>query len=402
VGEREAHPGPLAVQAGDDDDGLSAFFIHGETIRRGDRDLVRRSIVEKGFEILLEVELCGDRRAQLAEWLSARDVAVGSDDIATALVAFDLLPITAEGTDGVAVPPGWNDRHRVAADAAMKEVNRLPRPGSRYVPVSGPRSSRDAWSLLDSLAPDRSALIRKEIAARRAAFATSQPVRELSSIACRAKVELIDYKGSLAVRKTFRPGAERYLERELAVFRELGPHCPAIPALLEHGPNHLVMEYVDEADQLGLPDGEALLPLPLDLVRQLADFVRTCVAHGFDPIDLKPDGNAIFTRAGVKIIDYEFWRRCPADTRPEHCYSLAGLPDDFDGDRPMGLWAPFRPYPSKWLPFTGLPVRSFLYDPPWLQRLKRLPWPAIAILRRVGRAGARFVRGRGRADGTPR
>lgn len=383
---------------GDAAAGLSAFIIHAETVRRGDEDLVRRCIAEKGFEVLLDLDITEDRREKLANWARPR---AGADisEAAVVLIAHDLLPITAPESAGS--DSSVNERDGIATRAARNEVGRLHGRGRRYHPVSALAPSADAWSLLDALAPDRRAAIRQHIEARTAAFTTPPPLSELSSVACRAKVELVEHDGSLAVRKTFRPAAQRYLERELTVFRELGPHSDAIPRLLESGPDYLIMEYIDAADQLGIPDGEALLPLPLKHVRELAAFVRTCVANGFDPIDLKPDGNAIFTRKGLKVIDYEFWCRCSRNLRPEDCYSLAGLPADYDGDRPMGLSAPFRPYPMKWLPFTGLPVRSFLYDPPWLQRLKRLPWPAVAILRRAGRAGARLARGRGRADGSP-
>jgi hypothetical protein len=385
---------------GDDVTGLGAFIIHAETVRRGDEDLVRRCVVEKGFEILLDLDISDDGRGTFAQWAETRLPAASISQAAAVLIAHDLLPIAP--SENAENGFGRNDRDEIAMRAARNEVNRLPDSGGQYNPVSALRCSADAWSLLAVLAPDRTAEVRCQIEARAAEFSTPPPVSELSSVACRAKVELVEHNGALAVRKTFRPAAGRYLDRELAVFQQLGPACDAIPKLLEHGPTYLIMEYIDQADQLGIPDGEGLLPLPLKHVRELAAFVRTCVANGFDPIDLKPDGNAIFTRKGLKVIDYEFWRRCPDGTRPEDCYSLAGLPQDYAGDRPMGLSAPFRPYPTKWLPFTGLPVKSLLYDPPWLQRLKRLPWPAVAILRRAGRAGVRLVRGRGRADGSPR
>jgi hypothetical protein len=154
------------------------------------------------------------------------------------------------------------------------------------------------------------------------------------------------------------------------------------------------MEYIEEADQLPLPRGPALLPLRQ--VRQLAAFIRECVGHGFDPIDLKPrGGNALYTRSGVKIIDYEFWRRCDPSTPPEQSYCLSGLPADYDDDRPWGLIFPFEPYPLKWRRVVGLSPKSFLYDPPWLQQLKRLPWLVRAFFGRHGRAMARRLPNRG-------
>lgn len=388
--ECRTDPIELTVPSRQGESGLSGFFVSSEAARRGDVDLVRKSIVEKGFEILLELQIGPDRQHCVTDWLKDRGRDEGSGDIAAVFIAHDLLPIACSVADESAEASRRNERNAIATAAAVKEVNRLCPEHQSYVPVRATEDGDDAWSLLAALVPDRVEAIREEIIARFAAFATPPPLRELSSVACRAKVELVEYEGGLAVRKTFRPGAERYLERELEVLHQLGPHCEAIPKLLEHGRDFLIMEYVDEADQLDLPGGERLLPL--QHVRELAQFVRTCVSHGFDPVDLKPDGNAIYTRRGLKIIDYEFWRRCPVNTRPEDCYCLAGLPHDYIGDRPMGLSAPFNPYPAKWIVFTGLSVRSFLYDPAWLQRLKRAGWPVVAAVRRLARSAARVVR----------
>lgn len=389
VSERRSDPAALAHPADGHHAGFAAFFVRSEAIRRGHGVLVRHTIVEKGFEILITLEVVDALKASLSHWLAAQGQATDADTIATVLIAFDLMPIVESEPKEIADETAENERIAIAMRAADKEANRLSG-AFPYVPVTASASSREAWSLLEALAPERVDAIQEQIAAGRVAFATAPPLRELSSVACRAKVELIEYNRSLAVRKTFRPGAERYLVRELEVLEELGPYCDGIPRLLEHGPNYLITEYIDEADQLGLPRREELLPL--QLIRQLAAFVKICVSYGFDPVDLKPDGNAIFTPHGLKVIDYEFWRRCPPDTRPEDCYCLAGLPPDYDGDRPMGLTAPFSPYPDKWIPFTGLSLLSFLYDPLWLQRLKRAGWPAFAIVRRAARFAARRVR----------
>ena len=102
-----------------------------------------------------------------------------------------------------------------------------------------------------------------------------------------------------------------------------------------------------------------------------AEFIKNCVANGYDPIDMKPSGNVLLTRHGITVIDYEFWRRCDPAMRPEDCYCLAGLPKDYAGDRPRGVLFLYDPYPAQWFRFTALSVESFLYDPAWLQQLKR-------------------------------
>jgi hypothetical protein len=133
--------------------------------------------------------------------------------------------------------------------------------------------------------------------------------------------------------------------------------------------------------------------LPLPQVRQLAAFVRKAVANGWDPVDLKPRANALYTPGGVRIIDYEFWRRCDPGTRPEDSYCLAGVPVEYEGDRPWGRLFGANPYPEKWKRIIGLDVKSFLYDPAWLQAIKRVPWSVRAhVLHSVLPLAERIVR----------
>jgi hypothetical protein len=79
----------------------------------------------------------------------------------------------------------------------------------------------------------------------------------------------------------------------------------------------------------------------------------------------------LLTNSGLKIIDYEFWRRCDPATPPEKSYCLAGLPRDYRGDRPRGVTFLFHPYPTQWFRHTALTLESFLYDSARVQRLKR-------------------------------
>jgi hypothetical protein len=120
--------------------------------------------------------------------------------------------------------------------------------------------------------------------------------------------------------------------------------------------------------------------LPLPVVRELAGFVRHCAAVGYDPIDLTPRGNLLLDPVrGLKVIDFEFYHR-RGTYRPEDARALTGVGPDFTGAMPLGSDYLFDPYPAQWYPYTGLPIRSFLHDPPWLQRVKRLrSYPGIAL-----------------------
>jgi hypothetical protein len=197
-------------------------------------------------------------------------------------------------------------------------------------------------------------------------------VRDLTKHGRRAKVELIDYNGQLAIKKTFRPSALKFMEREVEVMQRLAPLCPEIPRLLDRGENHLVVEYVGGG---AMPpakrasDGRPR-PLPLRSVRKLSRLIATSMANGFDPIDLRADGNVIYTPAGLHLIDFEFWRTCePAP--PERSMCLSGIPAGDSGQSPLAAARNRDPYRIGWYPYTLLSVESFLYDPAPLQHIKR-------------------------------
>ena len=368
---------------------LWAFLIRREAVECGDADFVGRTLTEKGFDTLLRVRADPDVGRRLAEWLPESGLRVTAREIDSVVFVHDVFPAAPTESQRREAPQCDNARALLTRTALRAGLRRLR--GRDYVPAVGVASSAQAWSLLAKLAPTQIGTLRDRMRERSAAFATGSGIRDLSRYGCRGRVELIDYKGGKAVRKTFRPGRERFLQHELDVFADLGPICPEIPKLLESGDNYFIVEYIDEADQLPLPTAPALLPLRH--ARQLAGFVCKAIASGWDPVDLKPRSNALYTRNGIRIIDYEFWRRCDPSIRYQDSYCLAGIPVDYEGDRPWGRLFGMEPYPAKWKRITGLDVESFLYDPAWLQFIKRIPWSVRAHALRMALAiGKPFVR----------
>jgi hypothetical protein len=121
----------------------------------------------------------------------------------------------------------------------------------------------------------------------------------------------------------------------------------------------------------------------------LADFLRRCVAAGWDPIDLRPERNVLFREDGIAVFDFEYWRKTyPAS--PERSFCLAGMPADDAEERPLLAAHWLRPYPVGWFPYICLSQESFLNDPHWLQLIKR-PWfAALAYLQWLPRVYGRL------------
>lgn len=231
--------------------------------------------------------------------------------------------------------------------------------------------------------------LEQTIAMQRAAMTTELPVlADLSRFQYRAKVELIDWNGHRAIKKTFRPTALDALAREQAFYDDICPHSDVPPRLLDRSDTALVFEWIDNRLQerrlLGL---RLPIPLPLARVRELADFTRLVVARGWDPIDLSPGNNILIDRSSGKLraIDFEFAHRHQAPRAPEQAYFLSGVPKGAAIACPLMAPMDVDPYSGKWRPYTGLSKSSFLHDPAWLQRAKRLGLHPFWLLRHVVR-----------------
>ena len=202
-------------------------------------------------------------------------------------------------------------------------------------------------------------------------------VRQLPGHARRAKVEIVGYEEGLAVKKTFRPGCARYLERELFIMRKYGPELPEIPELLEAGPNFFIRPYYEDILRF---DPRIRRLLPLNVVRQAVAFLRLLYDEGYSLIDFTPQNLLVDRISGLKIIDYEFLHKyTPKPASFAQCYDLAGVPDSCPADRPMGSYVR-APYENRWRWHVGLTLHSLLYDPVWVQHVKRLAFRVRAAL----------------------
>jgi hypothetical protein len=375
--------------------GFTAFFLCGDWPAKLKTDFILRLVVDKGFEVLSTRRLSSSDGLGATEFLRQQgfiDCAFDGPTASPAEVMFchDLIPL-APAPDQLEIAPSCdNARIFAVRNAVRKDAVRFALRDELGGFVAT-QSAEQAWQFAKRLLENEADRLAAEIADREARFALGPAVRDLSRFACRAKVELVEHEGTLAVRKTFRPGAERFMRRELEVLEELGPVCSEIPRLLAKGQNFFITEFVEIAKERQPAPYPFLIPLRA--VRQLAQFVRICLAHGFDPIDLKPVGNVLYSPTGIKVIDYEYWRRCDPGTRPEESYCLVGVPPDFAGDHPRGLDFVFQPYRRKWRPHTGLTLRSFLHDPAWRQHALRSAafvsrltlWPALRLRRQLRR-----------------
>ena len=366
----------LPPQDKQEEPGVSLFFLRSRAVEGGWQPKILNCLRDNGFELLAVMELEDEQARKAAvefrggNW-GRGPYRVSGGPPATICVALDLLPISAQARRAQ-FPDCDNARIVDAKYAARDLVNAGTAKHDHYNPVHSTDNTAQTWRAVRILVPNEEQALREKVERLRKDFATDGVLRDLTKHGRRAKVELIDFDGKLAIRKTFRPSALSFMEREVEVMQRLAPLCSEIPRLFECGSNYFVAEYVGDG---AVPPpkrrrGGRPRPLALRHVRKLSKLIATSMANGFDPIDLRADGNVIYTPSGLHLIDFEYWRPCePAP--PEKSMCLSGIPVDDLGHRPLAAARNRDPYGVGWYPYTLLSAESFLYDPPSIQRLKR-------------------------------
>jgi hypothetical protein len=355
--------------------GLAVMFLRDLAFRNGWKQRILTTLADHGLELILVRDLDDESRERATRMFRGGDwgavsLKVSGGPPACVIVAFDPHPQPAVGKMRESHPLADNV-NTITAKKMTRRLLKATLPGvEAYNPLHSTDNSHQAWTAIRLLLPDEEAKLRDKVAELRrrsaeatAATAAAAPaVQHLTRYGSAAGATLVDRAGGMAVRKTFAPDAIDVMEQNIAVMQELGPVCPEIPKLLERGPDWIVLEYV-EGD---VPEPAWPRPLPFWAIRQLAAFVRTSVAKGFDPIGLRPRDNVILTSSGIRVVGFDTWQRCDPATPPERCRGLAGAAEGGTG--------PFTydPWRMQWFPSTALGLHSFLYDRPTLQRVKQV------------------------------
>jgi len=337
---------------------LLLALVSGE-ISAGDRAVCAEALRNRGFELFTELRL-----AQVDA------IRAGLEDFESwhVLVAFNPLMTGANRRPDAVFADFEIEK---AAHLLANLLDDAPR-HLRIAP-----SAEVAAAIAAAILPEAEMRqLQALIATRRDEMATDLPVlADLSRFKYRAKVELVEWNGAKAVKKTFRSTAHDAMERELAFFDDIAPHSDVPARVLARTENAIFYEHIENRWAVRRLFGFRLpLPLSLPQVRALAGFVRLVVQRGWDPIDLSPRDNILIdAKSGrLRAIDFEFAHRRARPVAPVDSYVLSGVPADAIAARPLNNAMDHDPYPGKWRPFTGLSKQSFLHDPAWLQWLKRL------------------------------
>lgn len=349
-------------------------------------DAVRSLLDRYGFNLLCDLPIQQEEQHSLAQWVDALDQKSldqnplerpdGGGLPAHILVVHDVHPEMAPPAKKEA-PERIENLRLLTINTMISDIANQGRSiQEQFSPVYLSKNASQTLQYLDRVVPLQIGTIGETAKQFNKEFLTPYPVlADLSKQVCRAKVELVDFHGTEAICKTFRPGRERYLEREVKA-RELGASLPEVSRLLEVGPHYLVFErYANRMERILSPRApfshHGLLPI------WTIERIRAVILHyrrlGYEFIDLNPQDLIYDPCQGLKIIDFEFLQPGPDEIETlKGNYAWYAVPSRFTGDLPLSTHQ--SSYRQRWFPYTGLP-RTLC--------LNKLPRPVLAMVRSV-------------------
>lgn len=346
-------------------DGLVVFIVRERGLPH--LPLIRDIVVREGFHLLHEETIAPEHRASVAlqvrggNWNRGPWPASGGGP-AHALVMLDLFPRPPSEASRTRHFSLANERILKAKLRVRDVANELFPPEERCNVMhssDNPRQALHYFQLLQSQAMDEERLLHS-IHELRARVASPWPVqRLLSSHGRRAIVRTVQFEGEVAVCKTFRPGCERYQERELLA-RQVAGDLPEVLPIVAHQGLHLVFPFFP-AESGGQ---RFFTPAELAAVRRVIRRFRTA---GYELIDFKPGNVLRHPEQGLRCIDFEFMQYVAPRGDLEGCYCWYEVPRDSGLDRPLGKSSTVSNYDRFWLRHTGLPRWMALRElPAWL------------------------------------
>ncbi|MCB0280882.1 MAG: hypothetical protein KDD94_15360, partial [Calditrichaeota bacterium] len=320
-------------------------------VKEGKLDMIPNLITREGFEIIQQAELTGDQQTRAAVEIRGRNWGKGpwmkeGGGPAVVIVAFDLIPKVPSPYEKMRYPHLDNQRTLVK-ERIRNTYNARLKKSERCNILHASDNTAEAYEYIETIWDDSMVdVLQRKIADKQKTFVSVFPVRKnLTGSGRRAKIELIEYKGSLAIHKKFRPQSLRYLEREKYAYQELSAKIRHIPPCLDAGADYIILPVFEPSLQrLGL--------LPLKAVKAVYNVLESLFREGLFWGDATPQ-NVCFDKYGnVVCIDFEFLQRYqvqPAtiqdgfdvgQTPQSSTYDFPGLRLRFEADTFEKIWTP--------------------------------------------------------------
>ncbi|WP_379317484.1 hypothetical protein [Paenibacillus puldeungensis] len=334
---------------------LIVYFVREWAYSRGLTDLIVNTLEKMGLNILLTHRLNETARYRASKKIRGGNWGKGPWKVCgggpeVLIAAYDLEPIAVPESKRNEYPFVANG-HFFLKEKIRKELMRdIPRE-SKTNPLHSSDDEQEAWEYIKIACPEMVSHVKKRIQTHMNSYLTREPVlQKLTGNNTRGKVEVIEFNGKKVVKKTFKPGRQRFLEREKYAFEVLSKKTSLIPTLLDQGENYIIIPYYDKL----IEDQASRVSLLKNHLGELGRFLKLLYDEGLAHMDFHP-GNILFTaNKGIKIIDFEFlykYKKKPGTFRES--YDIAGIPPDFDGDLPIGIRPDEKKLHDIWMQTSG-------------------------------------------------
>jgi hypothetical protein len=354
-----------------DEQGLAVFLVREQSLARASLSQLTAMVEELGLSIIATREFAPHDVRKIAgsirggNWGRGPWPVSGGPPVA-AIVAVDAQPLAPTKRQRRKFPLVTNAR--LLGKSRIRDLLNANYPADQHMNgMHSSDNSAEAWDYIAIAMPDAADEIASKLAEVHQKFhARTSAIKDLTRFGNRAKVECVLIDGRPAVKKTFKPGKERYCQRERIAMQQLSQRIQAIPPLIAGDEHSVTYPFYDDVKNYQRSSGKLM---PLWMAREAVLALKAVYEAGYALIDASIDNVLVDRQEGIKLIDFEFLYRYP--TKPAtfaQSYDIAGCPKDFDGDIPAGGTKTYRKH---WQPYTGLSLNSLLNDPVWLQHVKR-------------------------------
>ncbi|TAA66475.1 serine/threonine protein kinase [Planococcus salinarum] len=324
---------------------LMVFIIREWAVEHGHSEFILNYLEKAGLNKVAEVEYTSKQKKLAAQNLRGGNwgrgpwpVSGGVPSILLVMYDYNPKPLSKHYRKKY---PYVTNEHYLLKEGLRKELNSSLPPEKRSNPIHSSDDEIEALDYIEATAPEILERVESTVVAWDAAYETAEKViKDVSRHKRRAKVEIIEYQGKKVIKKTYKKGKERFLERELYVYGELSKECSFIPPLLDKGENYLIIPYYGSnfLTENGFIKNQYLRRYKEEIFEIITFFYD----RGYAMIDFHP-GNILFTKEGLKLIDFEFLYKYEA--KPLHIedsFDLNGFPEDFKADLPYEVEASKR------------------------------------------------------------
>ena len=307
-------------------EGLVCFVARERIIENGLLQDLTKYIQKAGFTILktqrLEEPFKNEftKRVRGGNWNQGPWPVSGGLPVAL-VIALDVYPIEPRAKD-YQEHPGLTNKRIKNKDEIRDSINLSLANELEW--FNGIHSSDNEIQAIEylKLAGVNEDEIYEEITKHKRAFKTKYPVLDtLSRFSKRAKVELISLNGQKAVKKTFKPNCEWFLDNEIEAYTKL-KEFNNIPRLLEVGDNYIITSYIEGSEPLNKRISISTFKKCLDLLHKVYD-------KGYSLLDFQPGNFLSDSKNNIYLIDFEFLHKYENKPSFLQCYDLTGIPKDF-------------------------------------------------------------------------